>query len=247
MILLTGPPRPPFSTRWVISGLPLVDQLPPPDAGTAVLLLGGDRALARGLRRAGYRVDRRALDTGPIAQVAGVPFTPPVVAWPFADASYDAVVLLDELALTVREEEALAEAARVLRPGGILLLRVPATGRLAWLDGYNAFRYAREVTGRGRPLPEAEGVGWRRHYCREDLAGLLRPHFRVRAMRASGIGLSDAARLGLLLVWRWALRSERADAAIRAVPRFLARMEGRLAPAGRGYWLVAAAERLPAR
>jgi SAM-dependent methyltransferase len=229
----------------VIRGLPLVDYLPRPASGAAVLLLGGDRGTARELRQAGYHVDRHALDTGPMAQVAGVPFTPPVVTWPFQDESYDAVILLDELALTMPEEEALAEAGRVLRPGGVLLLRVPGTGRLAWLDGYNAYRYAREVTGRGRPLAEAEGVGWRRHYSREDLAGLLRPHFRVRAMRASGIGLSDAARLGLLLIWRWALRSERADAAIRAGPRLLARLEGGLAPAGRGYWLVVAAERLP--
>jgi SAM-dependent methyltransferase len=228
-----------------IAELPLAEHLPPPMNDTAILLLGGTRGLARQLRRAGYRVDRHALDTGPLVELAGVPFTPPVVAWPFPTASYDAVILLDELALTVREEEALAEAARVLRPGGILLLRVPASGRLAWLDGYNAYRYVREITGRGRLLPEVKGVGWRRHYSREDLDGLLRPHFRVRAMRASGIGLSDAARLGLLLVWRWLLRTERADAAIRAIPALLARLEGRLSPAGRGYWLVVAAERLP--
>ena len=145
----------------------------------------------------------------------------------------------------MREEEALAEAGRVLRPGGMLLLRVPAGGRLAWLDGYNAYRYMREITRRGRLLPEVKGVGWRRHYRREDVRELLRPHFRVRAMRASGIGLSDGARLGLSLFWRWALRSPRGDGAIRRVPETVARLEGRLAPAGRGYWLVTAAERLP--
>ena len=231
-----------------MAGLPLLEQLPPPN-GSAIVLLGGDETLEEALRCAGYRVDRHALDTGPLVppeRRCTSTFVPPVVAWPQPDAAYDAVILLDELALTVLEEEALAEAARVLRPGGILLLRVPAAGRLAWLDGYTAFRYIQEITHRGRGLPEAAGVGYRRHYRREDVRKLLQPHFRVRAMRASGIGLSDSARLALLLFWRWMLQSERGDAAIRRVPETLARLEGRLAPAGRGYWLVTAAERLPA-
>src|SRR3954451_9136335 len=124
-----------------MAGLPLLEELPPAN-GSAIVLLGGDDILAGALRRAGYRVDRHALDTGPLvvptAQRCTSTFAPPVVAWPQPDASYDAVILLDELALTILEEEALAEAARVLRPGGILLLRVPASARLAWLDGYTA-------------------------------------------------------------------------------------------------------------
>ena len=232
-----------------MAGLPLVEHLPAPD-GSAIVLLGGDDTLARGLRHAGYRVDRHALDTGPLVvppqQRCASRFVPPVVAWPYPDASHDAVILLDELALTVLEEEALAEAARVLRPGGTLLLRVPAAGRLAWLDGYNAFRYLQEITHRGSRLPESAGVGWRRHYRREDVRNLLQPHFRVRAMRASGIGLSDSARLALSVLWRWALQSGHGDAAIRSIPQTLARLEGRLALADRGYWLVAAAERVPA-
>jgi SAM-dependent methyltransferase len=228
----------------IVLGLPLTKHLPG-DAGAAVLLVGGDAVTAAALRRAGFRVDRHALDTGPLAQVAGVPFTPPIVMWPFPDASYDAVILLDELAFTVREEEALAEAARVLRPGGVLMLRVPATGRLAWLDGFNAYRYLRETTHRGQPLPDVAGVGWRRHYSRLDLRGLLAPHFAVRAMHASGVGLTDAARLALLVFWRWALHSERGDVATKQVPEQLTRLEGGWAPIGWGYSLVAVAERLP--
>jgi SAM-dependent methyltransferase len=226
--------------------LPLGEHLPPP-TGSAIVLLGGNDSLARTLRRAGYRVDRHALDTGPLVplpeQRCTSTFVPPVVTWPYPDASYDAVILLDQLALTLLEEEALAEAARVLRPGGMLLLRVPAAGRLAGLDGYNTFRYIQEITHRGLRLPEAAGVGYRRHYRREDVRKLLQPHFQVRETRASGIGLSDSARLGLSLFWRWALQSRRGDAAIRRIPEMLARLEGRLAPAGHGYWLVVAAER----
>jgi SAM-dependent methyltransferase len=228
-----------------IAGVPLTEFLPPPTGAPSLLLLGGDDITAAAFRRVGYRVDRHALDTGPLAQLAGVPFTPPVVTWPFANAAYDAVVLLDELALTVREEEALAEAARVLRPGGTLLLRVPASGRLAWLDGYNAYRYVRDITRRGRLLPEVQGIGWRRHYRRTDLDALLAPDFRRRAMCASGIGLADAARLGLSLFWRWGLRSERGDKAIRGVPQVLTHLEGGWNLGCRGYWLVVAAERRP--
>ena len=66
-----------------MAGLPLVEQLPPPN-GSAIVLLGGDETLARGLRRAGYQIDRHALDTGPLAQTAEhrSGFVPPVVEWP---------------------------------------------------------------------------------------------------------------------------------------------------------------------
>jgi SAM-dependent methyltransferase len=228
----------------IVPGLPLVELLPRPYE-PALLLVGGDDVTAAALRRFGFRVDRHALDTGPLAQVAGVPFTPPVVDWPFADAAYDAVVLLDELALTVREEEALAEAARVLRSHGRLLLRVPATGVLAWLDGFNAYRYLRETTGRGAPLPEMAGVGWRRHYSRADVRALLAPHFRVVAMQGSGIGLTDAARLAMLGCWRWALRSRRGDAATRRLTGRLTRLEGGWRIGRFGYSLVTVAERRP--
>lgn len=224
-----------------VPGLPLAKHLP---REGRVVLIGGDDVIAAALRRTGVRVTRHALDTGPLAQAPGVPFTPPVVAWPFPDASFDAVILLDELALTVREEEALAEAARVLRPGGILLLRLPAAGPLAWLDGFNAYRYLRETTRRGKPLPEVEGVGWRRHYPRADVRQLLRPYFQVRAMRGVGLGLSEAARLALLVSWRWLRRDDRHDDVIHCVASVIARWEGKVTLAGRGYWLVTAAERL---
>ena len=227
-----------------IPGLALSEHLPPPESCPSVLLLGDDDVIAVAFCRAGYRVARHGLDFGPLAQLAGLPFTLPVVAWPFPDAAFDAVVLLDELALTVREEEALAESARVLRPGGIFLLRVPAAGPLAWLDGYNAYRYAREITKRGRPLPAVRGVGWRRHYRRDDLSGMLCQHFRVREAQAVGIGLAEAARLALNLVWRWGLRSERGNEVTAWASRTVARREARLSVAGRGYWLVVAAERL---
>lgn len=228
-----------------IPGVPLSEQLPEPatSRSTRVLLIGGDDVQARALMSIGYLVDRHNLDMGPLAQPAGLPFTPPVVAWPFPRECFDAVILLDQLAQTVLEEEALAEAARVLRPGGTLLLRVPAQEFLGWLDGFNLYRYARDVSGRGAKPPETAGVGWRRHYRRGDVRGLLRPHFRVVTMTSAGLGLGELARATLLLFWRWALRSPRGEGAIRTVPSWLLRLEGTWSLAGHGTTLVVAAER----
>jgi SAM-dependent methyltransferase len=183
---------------------------------------------------------------GPLAQLAGIPFTPPVVEWPFPDAGFDGVVLLDQLALTVKEEEALAEAARVLRPGGLLLLRVPAEGRLAWLDGFNAYRYVQETSRRGKRHPAVAGVGYRRHYPRADLNALLRPHFRVMRISPTGIGLEDAVRLAGNLYWRWLHRDERHDADTERRAAAAARRESGWSFLGRGYGLIVLAERLPA-
>jgi SAM-dependent methyltransferase len=208
-----------------------------------VLLIGGDDHQARSLANLGYRVDRHALDTGPLVQLAGIPFTPPVVDWPFAERSFEAVILLDQLAYTVLEEEALAEAARVLRPGGVLLLRVPSRTFMGWLDGFNLYRYARDITGRGAKPPETAGVGWRRHYTRDDVRGLLRPHFRVLTMTSAGLGLAELVRALLLLCWRWALRSPRGEGAIQHIPATLMRLEGTWSLAGHGTALMTAAER----
>jgi SAM-dependent methyltransferase len=50
-----------------------------------------------------------------------------VSALPFADASFDAVVSIDVLCHSgVEERQAVGEAARILRPGGLFLVQVPA-------------------------------------------------------------------------------------------------------------------------
>ncbi|MCC6313900.1 MAG: hypothetical protein IT337_07785 [Thermomicrobiales bacterium] len=212
--------------------------MPRPFARRRILRVGGDVAARRGRWR-----DRCALDLGPMAAPPGEPWRPPGLRWPVAAAAYDLVVL-DDLALVVDEEAALAEAARALRPGGQLLLRVPARGPLAWLDAVNVSRYLRDATGRGARLPEARGLGWRRHYHPADLRDLLRAAgFRPAAVRRRGIGLAEAARLVALLRGGWREGGPGWDrhAAVLAGAR---RLDRRLPAPGFGWWWVVAATRV---
>lgn len=75
-------------------------------------------------------------------------------ALPFADGAFDAVVSIDVLCHSgVEERQAIEEAARVLRPGGRLLVQVPA---FDWLRG------------------EHDAAVWtKRRYRRSEIAALL--------------------------------------------------------------------------
>ena len=53
-------------------------------------------------------------------------------ACPFADASFDAVVTLDTLEHVRNDAKAVSEIYRILRPGGVLIMNVPA---FRWLWG----------------------------------------------------------------------------------------------------------------
>ena len=63
---------------------------------------------------------------------------------PFADAAFDSVTMLDVLEHTTNERTTLDEVCRVLRPGGMLVLTVPAQHLFSFLDPDNAkFRVPR--------------------------------------------------------------------------------------------------------
>lgn len=56
---------------------------------------------------------------------------------PFADASFDAVTMLDVLEHVTDRSALVAEVARVLRPGGVWIASVPYRGFLRWLSPEN--------------------------------------------------------------------------------------------------------------
>lgn len=177
-----------------------------------------------------------------MAQIPGVPWSPPVTAWPFVDAAFARVLLLDELAVVVDDEAALAEAARVLVPGGELLARVPAEGPLAWLDAPNAARYLRDVGRLGKRPSETSALGWRRHYREDDLREILAPHFIDAVLTRRGLGLAEAARIVAHLpgaLRRRDLPPDRLVSRVRAI-------EDRIVAPGVGWaWWIVARRPLP--
>lgn len=220
--------------------------LPPATGPRSLLAVGTPEYLRRAMTRAGWDVYVHDLDLGPAADLAGRPFTPPVKRWPQSDADFDVVLLYDQLAHVVDDEAAIAEAARVLKPGGQVLIRVPRAGLLAWLDSFNLFRYLRDFTKRGEPQPETRGIGWRRHYSRRDLTQLLGVQFRVTAVASEGIGLTEIARLTLLLLFRWLLRRPHTYDQLRPLLGPVARLDNHLNLGPLGYHLIIVAERRPA-
>jgi SAM-dependent methyltransferase len=111
-----------------------------------------------------------------------------VAALPFADETFDAVVSIDVLCHSgVEDRQAVEEAARVLRPGGRLLVQVPA---FDWLRGehdaavWTKRRYRRAEITR---LLSSAGLATRRSSYRNSLlfpaAAIARLSKRGRASR----------------------------------------------------------------
>src|SRR5579875_610697 len=116
-------------------------QLPP---GSSVLDLGcafgfGTKMLARRYRAYGHDLSagyiERARRSVPATFTVGA-----ADAVPYPDASFDGILLLDVLEHVPDERSVLAEVARLLRPGGRLVLSVPNRGLLARADSLNVYQ-----------------------------------------------------------------------------------------------------------
>jgi SAM-dependent methyltransferase len=130
-----------------------------------------------------------------------------VTALPFADGSFDAVLLLDVLEHLPDPARALAEARRVLRPGGALVCTVPHLGPLAWLDSLNLYASLAGRLGWSLLDPTETGGPQHRHYSVAELAALLEG-FRIEQVQRSGLGLGEPLHLALLILLRGLLRAE---------------------------------------
>jgi SAM-dependent methyltransferase/UDP-N-acetylglucosamine transferase subunit ALG13 len=130
---------------------------------------------------------------------------------PFADAVFDSVTMLDVLEHTTSERTTLAEVCRVLRPGGLVVLTVPAQHAFSLLDPDNAkFRVPRvhraaysarfgAETYRARFQDDSDGLRgdmawereWHTNYETADLLALL-----------EGAALEPQLKDGANLFWR---------------------------------------------
>lgn len=146
-------------------------------AGSRALVLGSGRGLpARGIAGLGFEVV--AADPSPAATALaraaddglGITYlTTPAEQLALPDDSFDLVYCADTLEITERPDAVLAEAARVLRPGGAFVYdtvnRTPVS-RLLYLGAFQAFpgtrimppgRYAAHRLRRPAELAEALG------------------------------------------------------------------------------------------
>jgi SAM-dependent methyltransferase len=160
-------------------------------------------------------------------------------ALPVPDGVADAVVLLDVVEHLADPRRAVAEAHRVLRPGGLVVISVPHRGLLHRLDALNVY----SALHRRRPhWPALEpatrsGSGVHRHFTRAELTALVQPPFAVDRVARTGLGLAELVEL-LALLLRGPLRAPGLARALQPL-HLLVYLADDLLPAGRlGYHLT---------
>lgn len=124
---------------------------------------------------------------------------------PLPGATFDGLLLLDVLEHLPDEGAAIRESARLLQPGGTLILSVPHRGLLSQLDSLNFYAAFVRTTRHGLFPPEIAATGVHRHYSVTHLRALLGDAFEVRRVTRTSLGLAELANLPLLLLFRWLL------------------------------------------
>jgi len=125
---------------------------------------------------------------------------------PFKSEIFDAVIMSEVLEHTSDEANAIAEAARVLKRGGVAIVTVPHRGPMELTDltnwKYRLPRVHRALYGwkhRGDYSRFVPVTRYHRHYTVSGLVKLLQPHFEVTHMRRSGFVFFALADYAVLL------------------------------------------------
>lgn len=217
--------------------------------GSRVLDLGcafgfGTGMLVGRYRTYGHDLSRTYIDRARRAVPAATFTHGPADRVPYPDGYFDGLLLLDVIEHVPNEQAVVDEIARLLRPGGRLVLSVPNKGALAFLDSLNIYR---RLLGPCAPDP-TDDPSWaqshvHRHYSRSDLERLLGPRFRICSAHYTGLGIAEPVNLALLLLFRALLRLSPLYAVLQYL-YFGVYLAEDMIPTGRhGYHLMIDAER----
>jgi len=140
------------------------------------------------------------------------PFRAIMEQLPCRSASLDAIVALEVIEHTQRDRAAIAEAARLLRPGGRLVLTTPNKGLLAFMDPFNvktafcrSWPRLAAMTNRLQRLGDTQltdNIAVHRHYGVPEIDRLLRSAFRIVRLQRTGLALFPLASAGYSVVSR---------------------------------------------
>jgi SAM-dependent methyltransferase len=162
----------------------------------------GSAALAGGGRRVvGVEYDRGNVEAAKRILPGIVFLQGDAEALPVADDCADAVVMLDIVEHLGDPRRAMAEAHRVLRPGGVVIISVPNRGLLHRFDALNVYSALRRRRPHWPGLEaDTESAGHEhRHFTRAEVEQLLRPWFAVDRVARTGLGVQELLYLALLL------------------------------------------------
>ena len=166
------------------------------------------------------------------------------MALELADGCADAILLLDVVEHLSEPARAIAEAHRVLRPGGVVIVSVPHRGALHRLDALNMYSALQRRNPHWPGLTSAtqSGTGTHVHFTVNGLKELLYPYFVVDRVTRTGIGLAEILHFGSLMT-RFRLEAPGAADALAWLYLFAYLMED-VFPTGRlGYHLTVRAVR----